>query len=122
MDPEEFRRKQREKIKQAKQRQAAMERHAQAWDPIIAPMLEDVARSTWGPAARIRHWHGEWEVYVATPDHPHYRVSLKLDEAGEPSHFVIKSAAGELETTEATEDALSEALEQAAEAGPAGWP
>lgn len=122
MDAEEFRRKQREKIEQAKQRQAAMEQQAQTWDPIIAPLLEDVGRSTWGPAARLRHWHGEWEVYAATPDHPHYRVSLKLDEAGQPSHFVIKCAAGELETNVASEEALVKTLKQATEAGPAGWP
>ena len=121
MDAEEFRRKQREKIQQAKQRQAVMEQRAQEWDSIVTPMLGKIGNDTWGSAASIRHWHGEWEVYAATPAHPHYRVSLKLDDAGEPVHFVVKSADGEVATQEATEAALAEALERATNAGPAGW-
>lgn len=121
MDREEFRRKQREKIEQAKQRQSALEQYAATWDPVISQVLEKIGEETWGPAARTRHWHGEWEVYAATPAHPHYRVSLKLDDAGEPSHFVVKCAAGELATAEATDSALTETLEQATDAGPAGW-
>lgn len=122
MDTDEFRRKQREKIQQVKQRQAAMVQHAETWDPIITRMLQKIGEATWGPAARMRHWHGEWEVHAAVPAHPHYRVSLKLSDAGEPTHFVIKCASGELETEAATEAALAEVLERATNIGPAGWP
>ncbi len=119
---EEIRRKQREKIQAAKQRQAAMEQHAQTWDPVVSRLLRQIGEATWGPAARLRHWHGDWEIHAAIPAHPHYRVGLRLNEAGVPSHFVVKCAAGELETTTATEEALADTLRQATEAGPAGWP
>jgi hypothetical protein len=122
VNPEEFRRKQREKIQQARQRQTTMEQHAAAWDSIISQMLRTMGEAAWGPAVRLRHWHGEWEVYAPIPTHPHYRVSLKLDDAGKLSHFVVKCAAGEFETEAATEVALAETLKRATKAGPAGWP
>jgi hypothetical protein len=122
MTPEEFRQKQRNKIQQVRQQQAALAQQAAAWDPIITPMLQKIGEQVWGSAARVRHWHGEWEVHAATPAHPRYRLSLRLDEAGEPSHFVVKCAAGDLETQSATESALTETLQQAVAAGPTGWP
>jgi hypothetical protein len=120
MDIEEIRRQQREKIRQVRERQAAIERHAAEWDPLITQMLQQIGQQVWGGAARLRHWHATWEVHRPTPDHPHFRVSLECDAQGEPTHFVVKCAAGEL-TTEPTEAALAETLKQAVVAGPATW-
>lgn len=121
MDPDELRRQQREKIERARERQAATEAAAAEWDRIVRRMLDQLGDAAWGEAARLRQWHAEWEVYAAVPTHPHFRVSLKTDSAGEPSHFVVKCAAGELESDDATQAALVQTLRRAVEAGPARW-
>lgn len=121
MDPDDVRRQQQAKIEQARQRQAATEAAAAEWDPVVRRLLDQLGAVAWGDAARLRHWHADWEVYAAVPAHPHFRVSLKLGAADEPSHFVVKCAAGELASDEATQAALLATLRRAIEAGPARW-
>lgn len=121
MDIEEIRRRQRDRIRQARERQAAIEEHAAQWDPVVTRMLQEIGRQAWGGAARLRHWHATWEVYRPMPKHPHFQVSLACDARGELTHFVVKCATGELTTSEVSEQALVETLKQAVAAGPATW-
>ncbi len=116
---DDIRRQQREKIRRTRERLATIERHAAAWDPVVRPLLQRIGEQVWGPVARLRHWHATWEVYRPVPEHPHFRVTLKCDMDGTPTRFAVKCAAGELTTSEVSEEALAEALQQALAAGPA---